>query len=134
MSNNFTFDVCSENKEKLILLYKVVLSKKVKIRNTNEYSEKMLKFENKIMEINYSGIYCFKNIRKRNLTILHNIFYSYVFRMKAKGIARVWQEAFIEYCLMNLKKDQIIDINSVAHNIQNKIEILFEETLVNIES
>ena len=94
----------------------------------------MLKFENKIMEINDSGIYCFKKTRKRNLTILHNIFYSYVFRMKAKGIARVWQEAFIEYCLMNLKKDQIIDINSVAHNIQNKIEILFEETLVNIES
>ena len=66
---------------------------------------------------------------------LINLFYvSTFFRMKAKGIARVWQEAFIEYCLMNLKKDQIIDINSVAHNIQNKIEILFEETLVNIES
>ena len=35
---------------------------------------------------------------------------------------------------MNLSKEQITDINSVAHNIQNKIEILFEETLVKIES
>ena len=34
---------------------------------------------------------------------------------------------------MNLKKEEITDINSVAHNIQNKIEILFEETLVKLD-
>ena len=135
MSNNtYNFDVCSENLEKLVLLYKVVLSKKIKIRNSSEYAEKILKLEGKIMETDFYKRSCFKNSKKRNLIILHNIFYSYVFRLKAKGVARVWQEAFIEYCLMNLKKEQITDINSVAHNIQNKIEILFEQTLVKIAS
>lgn len=132
--NTYNFDIYSENIEKLILLYKVVLLKKIKIRNSREYAEKILKLDSKIMEKSYSKISCFKNTKKRNLTILHNIFYSYVFRLKAKGVARVWQESFIEYCLMNLKKEEITDINSVAHNIQNKIEILFEQTLVKIES
>ena len=134
MSNPFNFDVCVENTEKLVLLYKVILSKKIKIRNSNEYAKRILRLEGKIMGIVPVKFPYFNQTKKHNLGILHNIFYSYVFRLKAKGAARVWQEAFIEYCLMNLLKEQITDINTIAHNIQNKIEILFEETLVKLES
>ena len=135
MSSNFNFfEVSSENIDRLVRLYNVVLSKKIKIKNSNEYAKKVIELENKIMGIDNIKCSCFKKTKIRNLMILHNIFYSYIFRLKAKGKIRIWQEAFIEYCLMNLSKEQITDINSVAHNIQNKIEILFEETLVKIES
>lgn len=134
MSNTFNFDVCVENTEKLVLLYKVILSKKIKIRNSNEYSKRILRLEGKIMGNVPIKFPYFNKTKKRNLRILHNIFYSYIFRLKAKGVTRVWQEAFIEYCLMNLLKEQITDINTIAHNIQNKIELLFEETLVKLES
>lgn len=134
MSNTFNFDVCVENTEKLVLLYKVILSKKIKIRNSNEYSNRILRLEGKIMGNVPIKFPHFNKTKKRNLRILHNIFYSYIFRLKAKGVTRVWQEAFIEYCLMNLLKEQITDINTIAHNIQNKIELLFEETLVKLES
>lgn len=131
MSNNF--EVSEENIEKLVLLYNVVLLKKIKIENSSEYAEKLMKLENKIMGIDNVKCGYFKKTKIRNLMILHNILYSYIFRLKARGVTRVWQEAFMEYCLMNLKKEEITDINSVAHNIQNKIEILFEETLVKLD-
>lgn len=134
MSNTFNFDVCVENTEKLVLLYKVILSKKIKIRNSNEYAKRILRLEGKIMGNVPVKFHYFNQTKKRNLRILHNIFYSYIFRLKAKRVTRVWQEAFIEYCLMNLLKEQITDINTIAHNIQNKIELLFEETLVKLES
>ena len=131
--NIFNFDVSIDNIDKLVLLYKVVLLKKIKIKNSSEYAEKLIKLENKIVGIDSIKCSYFKKTKIRNLMILHNILYSYIFRLKARGVTRVWQEAFMEYCLMNLSKEQITDINSVAHNIQNKIEILFEETLVKLD-
>lgn len=127
------FEVSEENIEKLVLLYNVVLLKKIKIKNSSEYAEKLIKLENKIMGIDNVKCGYFKKTKIRNLMILHNILYSYIFRLKARGVTRVWQEAFIEYCLMNLEKKEITNINIVAHNIQNKIEILFEETLVKLD-
>ena len=43
MSSNFNFfEVSSENIDKLVLLYNVVLSKKIKIKNSNEYAKKVI--------------------------------------------------------------------------------------------
>ena len=77
MSNNtYNFDIYSENIEKLILLYKVVLLKKIKIRNSREYAEKILKLDSKIMEKSYSTISCFKN----------TLYFSNIITIRTRGI------------------------------------------------
>jgi hypothetical protein len=124
-------NVSTLDANKLTLLYKVILSKNIKIgeNDIDRYSIKMNKLKNKIIETRDQG--CFN--RNRKLNIIHNVFYSYIYRLRVKGLTSIWQDAFLEYCLFNLHIKEITDINSVSHNIQKKISINYNDFLDKLE-
>ena len=127
-------NVTESDIKKLSILYKTILNKRISISNNNidKYNSKLKNLKVKLL--NGPGNQCFGIFKKRNLNIIHNIFYSYIYRIKIKGYKEIWQEAFIEFCLVDLKlNDSLKDINSLSHNIQKRISINYNLFMTELE-